>query len=379
MNNNIQEQIKKKNTQDKIKSPLPKKINDLTIAFDISTTNTGYAILIDGKPFKFSNGMPSFGFTNMVKQDTIGKNGKEIKPKNRVYSTYGNRMFHGSFEKIQNIATTIYELRHLQDLHFAEKKAGRKGVEIRNINLVFEVSEIPNGKFGATSQNITSVRKLALYVGMVAYSIFDMLTLIMPSFKEKILVKMISPSEWQLKAGFTKTKLTQQQEIVKYGARWSKFQSLERANKILENWGYKPTESDDLADALNIATLSNEVLDSMQVRARTSGKANNIRRIESNIRKISTKITEYQSKALLQKNDFIDNVLWAINVDRNKLDKKEKVKHTKYVKYDLEDVRLWELEKFFTPAQRRKYLEFTERKAKEQELIVSIRGAKING
>lgn len=358
---------------------LPRHIKTLSMGFDVSTTCTGYAILIDGKPFKDERNEPSFGFTNMVKQITKGKNGQEIKPKNKEYATYGNRMFHGSYKLINGIAHVVYQLKILQDFHLDEKKAGREGIKIDNFNIVFEVSEIPNYGFGKSSQNLTTTRKLALYVGAVLYAITDMIELVLPSFKDQINVKLIKPTEWQMRAGFTKSGLTQAQEVEKYGMRWSKVQSLERANKLITKWGYKETENDDMADAINIATMAEEVRDNLFVSNYNISKKKSLKTDEIEIARLSKKIAEYKERAMENKNTFVDNVIWANTTDRNDLQGADKARHTKYVKYDIEDTRAQDIIEFLTPAQLRKFNEFSAKKEELEQKIIDIRKEKVYG
>lgn len=361
-------------------TPLPRHIKTLSMGFDVSTNCSGYAILIDGKPFRDERNEPSFGYTNMVKQITKGKNGQDINPKNKEYSTYGNRMFHGSYKYINGIAHVVYQLKVLQDFHFAEMKAGRKGIKIDNFNIVFEISEIPNFGFGKSSQNLTTVRKLALYVGAVLYAITNMIELVLPSFKDQINVKLIKPTEWMMRAGFTKSGLTQAQEISKYGMRWSKVQSLKRANEIIKKWGYAEITNDDMADAINIATMADEVRDNLFVSNFNMNKKQTLKKDEIEIARLSKKIAEYTERAMQNKNEFVDNVVWANTTDRNTLtEKADKARHTKYIKYDIEDTRTRDMIDFLTPAQTRKYMEYTAKKVELEQKIVSMRKEKVYG
>lgn len=365
-------------TEKQIKNPIPTKIDSLTLAFDVSTVKTGFAFLINGKPFMTANNKPSFGDVDMVKMETIGKSGKEIKPRPKEYSTYGNRMFHGSRGQIEDLMNVVFQLKAIQDTHLQEQKAGRKkGVTIKKFNIIFESSEIPNTFGRNQGHTITGIRKLSLYVGMVMYAVADMVNLILPSFAPQAVVKLVKPTEWQLMLGFTKSPLDKKGQFAKYGTTFAKYQSLKKANEVIKDWGYKPTQSDDLADALNMALLADDLRDNLFVSKFNQGKSKNIKAIESEIAKLSNKIAEYTNKALENKNEFLDNVLWAMNANRNDLTAQEKIKHTKYVKYDLNDVRLWEFTEFFTPAQKKKYLEFTQRKDEAQKKIVSLRGEKV--
>lgn len=283
---------KKQLTNKEYKNPLPKEIKDITLSFDVSTTMTGFAFLMDGKPWIMANGMPSFGSVNMVKQTTESeKTGNEIKAKNREYATYGNRVFHGSYDNVLKLTHKVYEvIKPINDIY------SQGLTKVGKITIVMEVSEIPN--FGRFSQNLTSVRKLALYTGMVAGLIANVFDIAGYHLKDKVEMKFINPQEWQSRCGF-----------VKKDRQFSKEQSLTRANKLIKEWGFlQPTESDDTADAINLATVAQDVRDSMVVRGQASSKAKSIKSKESRIAKLEAHILRSQQKAFIKKSKLLVDI-----------------------------------------------------------------------
>lgn len=359
-------------TKDQVKNPLPKKIDEITLAFDVSTTETGFAFLMNGKPWIMKNGMPSFGSVNMVKQDMYTKRDGTQGLKQRTYATYGNKMFHGSYDQTMKLVNHLFQvIKPINDM------IGQKLTEVKKVYVVMEISEIPN--FGKYGQNLTTTRKLALYTGFVLGLVANVFDIAGFHLKNNTEVKLVSPQDWQQRVGFEKNEIPMSQQMSKYGMKYSKYQSLERANKLIKEWGYlQSITNDDTADAINLATVASEVEDNMEVRARNRKKTTNIKKFESDIAKLSNKIAEYKARAMTNKNDFVDNVVWANTVAKSELITPAlKSKHTKYSKYDIEDTRAMDLFDFFTPAQKRKYVEFQERKAKAEKAIVSLRGAKV--
>lgn len=145
------------------KTIIPQSIKHLVIAFDVSTSNTGYAILADNTPIAQVNGKPAIGSIKMVKQETSKYGNK----KDVQYENYGNRMIHGSWEAFTAISNILYHvLKPMTDAYYASKKeeAPKQAFNIEKITLVFEVSEIPNFSKNM-GQTITTTRKLALYTG----------------------------------------------------------------------------------------------------------------------------------------------------------------------------------------------------------------------
>ncbi|MFW3387874.1 UNVERIFIED_CONTAM: hypothetical protein RF648_17885 [Kocuria sp. CPCC 205274] len=75
-----------------MKETKPQNIKHLVIALDVSTSNTGYAILADGVPMVDANDNLSIGSIHMTKteKNKLG-NDKDV-----LYENYGDKMFHGS-------------------------------------------------------------------------------------------------------------------------------------------------------------------------------------------------------------------------------------------------------------------------------------------
>lgn len=348
---------------------VPKHIKEITFAFDIATRKTGYCFLIDGKPWLTKNGVVSFGNIDMVKKeqykgfDTIdGKRVEVIKKRDKEYATYGNRMFHGSYASVNKLSNLVFQI--IQELNTL---VGKKETKIDKINLVAEISEIPNGSFGRSGQSITSVRKLALYTGYVMYAIANIFDIAGFHLIDKTTVKFVAPQEWQQRVGF-----------VKKDREASKEQSLARANELIKKWGIKQViTNDDTADAINLATVANEVRDTLYVRTMNNATGKSKKQLEVEISRLSGKILEYTTKATKAKQEHLENISWAMQVDRYQLSTKEKTKQTKYLKFDYFIEKDKDPLNFLTPAQSKQYESFVKEKAQKQELLVNMRKKKV--
>lgn len=352
---------------------MPNKIKELTLAFDVSTSKTGYAILADKQPILLKNNKPSYGFVEMI------ENVPGLKKKIN-YDSYGDKMTFGTMTSMRKLTSIVYDICET----IANHKMQNPNFDIEKITVVFEVSEIPNmsnkqDKYkNKNFQTLTSVRKLGLFTGMVVGRVWDTINLLMFHFMKKIQVKLIKPQEWQLRRGFKKSPLNYKEENKKYGMKFSKFQSLEAANKIIvEEWKGQPIDNDDTADAINIALVATEVRDNVFASAQANTKQKNIKYLESDIAKLEAKISEYQGKALTRKNEIIDRVLWVKTAKYEELKVSEKALYTKYSKYNLDDVRNSTLKEFLTPDQQKKSKKWVMELKNKKEEIVKLRGENV--
>lgn len=348
--------------KEQLKMGVPKKIKTINIAFDISTTAIGYAILIDGQPVKLADDRISIGAIETLNPKLI-----------KQTTTYGERMAK-SYPNIQAIMVDLANiLRPIQDTHLNEKKItdGKKGVEIEEINIVFEKADIPI--IGKGFGSITSTTKLALYVGYVFSLVVDIIDLTFASFKEQINWKLVKPQEWQKRAGIEKTNLSQKEQKEKYGMRYSKLQSLKLANEYLTKMGYSTTTSDDMADAINIALLGSEVRDNLFAGRQALSKQKTIKSNESRIAKLTTKIAEYTQKGLTAKSEALEYINWVRMSDYGSLSKEDKAKYTRLSKIDLSKGFI----EFLTPAQQRKFNEWNKEITELKQSLIEKRKERV--
>lgn len=347
------------------KKPKIKSFKTLNIAFDVSTTKTGFAIIADDAPFILQDGRPSVGSFEMIKKEHGTKKSKE-------YQNYGDKMTHGSQTAINGIKRIVYYA--LNRLN--EEKQLNDDFNISNINLVFEVSEIPN--FGRnTGQTLTTTRKLALYTGAVLQAVWGTIENSFYHFSDKVSVKLIKPTEWQTRY-WSKEELDTEKQVEKQNKRKaSKTLSLKFANQWLKNYGFDETEDDDMADAINIARKASEVRDNLFAKGMAKQKKTDIKAIESSIRKLETKLAEYKQIAIEAKSIFQDNVLWAFTIDKEALTGADKAKHTKFSKWTPNDLKDKELEFFLTPAQQRNFKRWQDEVNEKKKQIILIRGKNV--
>ncbi len=306
------------------KNPLPKVIENLTLAFDVSTTQTGFAMLMEGKPIMLPDGNPSVGFVQMVAQDYYeghnnekdenGKLIKVLKHRDKEYATYGNRMFHGSQDAITRLSNKVFQFVKPLNDHIglqkknynAETKKGIKPTVIKNITIVFEVAEIPNyakinGRNIYRGQNLTSTRKLALYVGLVVGAVQQMFSTVgfhLPA----PLVKMIKPTEWQ------------QRLFEKQGDRQkTKAMSMKLANAKLAKWGLQPSPNDDMADAINIASVAHLVRDNVFVSSVNLKKKKKDSQLRKELGDTKLLMADLTNKATEAKNAHLTRIREAKN------------------------------------------------------------------
>lgn len=355
----------------------PKKTHfkSIVIAFDTSSTNTGYAVLIDGKPYKTNDKELSVGSTAMVEYTTVGKRGQQVKPREVEYETYGDRMS-ASIAQVEKMYSVLAPLSKLNEYHIREVKEGRQGIIIDDFQIVFEVSEIPNGK-NVYGQSLTTVRKLALYTGLIFGLMVDAIKTIMASFTEQMKFKIVSPTEWQLRLGFWKSNLTTGQEIKKYGMKYSKYQSINRANEYLRLWGAGKTDDDDMADAINIATVATKLRDNVAVKSMAKRKKDDITKYVREQSVLSTRLAEYKAKGTDAKAEFISNIQWAKQANRKELTAIDKRKHTKYANLSFTEYNEKPPYEFLTPADKRTYEKIKDDLATVSEKILSMRKEKV--
>lgn len=295
---------------------IPKKINHLSIAFDVSTSNTGYAILADDKPLLNEKNQVSIGAIKMVES-----NGK----KDKQYDNYGNRMFHGSANAFIQISNMLYTfLKPMTDVYYKSKKepAPKTSFDIDKITLVFEISDIPN--WGRNGQTITTTRKLALYTGAVVSIVRNIIGLVFEPWKDKINCKFINPTEWQNK--FWTTQEIKEAETKEL--RGTKVLSLKLANNFLKEFDLSLT-SDDAADALLIATISTIVNDNLFVSRAKVQKAKNKNKLLKQRLEIQNKIAKINAIANERYTKFINDINWMKSNNYNQLSTTDKNKYSK--------------------------------------------------
>lgn len=358
--------------QNEIKNPMPNGLKKLTLAFDVSTTRTGYAILADDTPVIKANGQPAIGAFDMLKQRE-NKNGNFVPVE---YDAFGDRMTHGSEKALAGIGKEVYTVLTTLTNHYYEMKKQNKDFNIANIYLVLEVSEIPNFSKN-NGQTITTTRKLALYTGAVLATVWNMINIAFEPFKDKVQVKLVKPTEWQ-------ERLWSKQEAKALDTpkqKGSKLLSMHHANLWLKEMGMSPLDNyerhNDIADAINIALLADKLRDNVFAKKMAVEKKENIRDIIDEINKLSTMITEYKAKALDAKNKFVDNVVWAHNTKRDELSSADKSKHTKYNKYNLDDARAMQPETLLTPHEKRNLQRWENEKFELENKLKSIRGEQV--
>lgn len=379
--------------KEEIKNPLPKELK-ITFAFDVSTTSTGYALLLNDKPMQLRNGKLSIGQIGMRKQEEyqgqVSFEDRTQMTKNRdiKYENFGDLMYHGSYKPTELISNMVYECIAPINQIIGELKTKKAQVEsskqtikvevpkIKEFNIVYEVSEIPNGKYGATSQAISSVRKLALYTGYIMYAVSNVIRLAGYHFADEAVVKLVPPRQWQDRLWT----IDEADQAEVQGMKGSKVMSIKFANKYLKELGLDLiTTQDDMADAINIALLASELKDNVVVRSNKAKRTKKVNiTLNRDILKVQQKINEYLEKAQMAKNEFVDNVVWANTVSVDELiERSQRAKRTKYIKYSIEDTRAMELESFLTPGQIRKLQEWKEQLEKLQAELKGLRNGKV--
>lgn len=156
------------------------------------------------------------------------------------------------------------------------------------IMLAIEMSHHGNKKVGQI---------LSVYVGVFAELLINSIMLFFPL--AILEVKLVTPKEWQLRA-FAK-------ELEREDG---KLESIERAKRFIENSKYKNAFenleiNDDIADAINIASLSHVIRDEFfvgqQTRQRKELKTKNqiaIAKITTELNKIYDKLREKENKRI---------------------------------------------------------------------------------
>lgn len=113
-------------------------------------------------------------------------------------------------------------------------------------------------------------------------------------------VKMLPPREWQLHAFGSST----------IDRATGKQMSLERANAWLQANGYShQIESDDVADALNILLLNEDLRDEQTIRLEKQGRAENKVSLKKQLQVVETKILQLQQQALIKQQNQLNKLL----------------------------------------------------------------------
>ena len=313
----------------KINNPLPKNL-EISIGLDVSTSTTGYALLLNGKPIILKTIGTSIGQVDMIEKGT---------PKEH---TYGDKLCKYSSKARQTIRIVIFESLSAINKIIEELKLSKGNPPtIKRFDVVFEISEIPNfakNQFGKQGQTITSIRKLALFTGAVATDISNIIENTTSLFNKEPNYKFIKPTEWQSRL-WTKEEINKENVKSSTGrslkVRGSKVVSVRRANTFLKKWGFDSIDYNlnDMADAINIATLANEVRDDVFAKSQAITKKQNI------TKKIPNRINYYESllRIINRKltNKFMEyskNNIWFLKSDYEKLNPLDKRKYTSFKK-----------------------------------------------
>lgn len=208
---------------------------DIILSFDINTKKVGYCYTLNGKPFLNHQDHLSLGTMKMIANEK------------KTFKTYGNRMLESN-KYINSLMREAYFL-----LESLRTKTMLKKWELKKIYVIIEKSDIAT-KFGS----VGTTTKLALYTGAIYFAITDLIISVVPQFKDKIVVKFVSPKEWQKKLNFSIGN--------------PKKQSIQNANKKLIEWGIEKTKDDDLADAINMNILAKKLRDGLTIQMQNKHK-----------------------------------------------------------------------------------------------------------
>jgi len=178
----------------------------IKVGLDVSTTRTGYAILINDKPMFLDK---------QHKESSIGS----IDMTQGEFTSYGNRMGHASLHPVIALKRVFYKaFLTINDL------VTRKKITVEKVSFAVESSEIPNyGSRFRIVQNMTTLKKLSLYVGFVLGNIATTISACGFHFWNKVNFKLVNAQEWQRAVEFTK-----------HDRDHSKAQSVARANVLLK-------------------------------------------------------------------------------------------------------------------------------------------------
>lgn len=336
------------------KEDLPKlgePIKQITLAFDVSTTKTGYCFLINNKPMQIGQGnYISIGSIHMVKKEKyIGQVGfKDKTPlerqKPKEYTNYGDRLFWGSGTQIQVLGSIVADM--FQQINPYYQKSTL--ITRPKITIVFEVSEIPNFNQNK-GQSITTTRKLALYVGAVVQEIYNSIKCFgyFVAHEPNTEVKLIKPTEWQSRLWVKKGTTEKTKE-----------ESIRQANIRLKSWGLEETQDHDMADAINIAWVSSEVRDNLVVSTFNMNKKElTLKTLPRDIYNLQTKISQLTQKA----NDKYINHL-------------AKVKGANKSKYNYDQEKARTPLEFLTKSEYERYTKLNNEKKNKLEYLTKLKG-----
>lgn len=206
------------------------------IAFDTATHNTGIAMFINKT-------LISYGVIECLNENFSGN--KFLKD-------------------TASIETQL--IRFLSPLKY-------KTQEVKEINIILEMSNHGNIRVG---------QKLSVYNGLFGALIVHYVLLLKP--QATINFKFVNPKEWQLRA-FSK--------VLDRNA--GKSESIERAKHFLQI-GETSKITDDMADAINIASLSQVLRDNYFVGQEVKKRENIYQKSKIAIARLTTKATELYNK-----------------------------------------------------------------------------------
>lgn len=330
---------------------LDEQIKDIVLAFDVNTNKTGYCFLINGKPVQIGQGnYRSVGTIKMVRQEKysgqVAFNDKTPleREKNKEYKNYGDRLFWGSGKSIQAIGSIVGDMFKQINPYYSKPLDTRP-----KIYIVFEISEIPQKRGAKPYQSITNVRKLSLYVGAIVQQIFMTLDLIgyFVALETNTEVKLIKPTEWQSRLW-----------IKKGSTEETKATSIEFANRHLKHWGLESTNDDDIADAINIASVAKEVRDNLLVSTYNISRQEMVlKTLPRDIYKLQSKIDAITNKSISKRHEFL-----------------LKIKESKNSKFDYETESKKHNLSFITKKEYEQWVKFSKELKSKQELLKQLKG-----
>lgn len=229
-----------------VKSILKSQIKKVNMAFDISTKAVGFCITANDMPIKYSfmnKEYPSFGSLPLAETD-------------KTYDSFADRVCVASWRFTSSFAVIVHNI----------LKAFSDDViddSLESINIVFELSLI----------HLKTSTQLALYVGKLSQIVSDIVWFKFPKIKkERIKYKFVSPQQWQSKyEDYPIHPDSNGQPTAKKDAWKNKVRTLYIANNQLGLWGFESTQDDDLADALNMCMVADQLQDRLEATKTSKG------------------------------------------------------------------------------------------------------------
>lgn len=225
-----------------------------TLGIDISTEKMGWCLLEETAPSIYGQ----FKLKDLEYQGTAGR--LLVNAMNQIEMNFSGRLY-----------------KHLN---------GRK-TDADTFRVIIECGAIANGRAVGT------VRKLAMYSGMIANVVREILD---SAGFIKFELKIVAPDEWQRIAydGIYS-------EIVEYRGRVSnKAKSLVRASEMLKDI---TSDLDDLADAYNMATVYDQVLDINDSKQRANLEKRKglwIATLKMRKSKLRIKLNDYENRSKIE-------------------------------------------------------------------------------